>query len=150
MKAMIGLCIGLSILIYFVIRAERRAIRGHWIDCSKGELCPVIVRQLGPWVRGDQVFSGGNAAYSGWYSGSVVWLTRRDYGREHLVAQGFPATLVATIAGSAVATLRLVLDSTGRELSGIYQPVRVEFQLEPPRVTSRRAVAAQPRCWIRS
>lgn len=101
----------------------------------------VTFGQLGPFVTGRRDVAGGYQQYSGMLVGSRLSLTRRDYGKQALTRMGFPEGVADKLEGEVMAHLKLRVVDSGLFLEGTFEPLKVEFTHQPPRVT---AMVAQP------
>jgi hypothetical protein len=109
----------------------------------------VTLAQLGPLVTGRRDVKGGHQEYSGIIVGRSVRLSRRDHGVASLVALGFPEGVAKKLDGEVMARLRLSLVDGGLFLDGTFEPQKVEFTHQPPRVTSMHFLPAQKRRYRR-
>ncbi|MEO1234653.1 MAG: hypothetical protein AAFZ18_37760 [Myxococcota bacterium] len=125
----------------WVVRGFMVRIQGTWerVDEDAPGSDPEVVyfAQLGPFVRGRRVVSGGFQEYTGILRGRTMFMTRRDHGAAMIVSQGFPQEVVPEIDGSVTAKLRLTLSADGRVLFGTFTPQKIEFTRRPPAVTRR-------------
>jgi hypothetical protein len=106
----------------------------------------VTLAQLGPFVTGRRDVRGGFQEYSGLAFGWTVSLTRRDHGQEALEAMGFPEGVAKKLSGEVMAKLKLTLVD-GVELRGTFEPMKVEFTHQPPRVTAMFPLPKKPRTY---
>jgi hypothetical protein len=95
----------------------------------------ITLAQLGPFITGRRDVRGGYQEYSGIAIGRSVSLTRRDHGQGALEAMGFPEGVAKKLDGEVMARLKLTLID-GIELRGTFEPMKVEFTHQPPRVTA--------------
>jgi hypothetical protein len=108
----------------------------------------ITLAQLGPFVTGRRDVRGGYQEYSGIAYGPRVTLSRRDHGGDSLAAMGFPEGVAKKLDGEVMARLRLTLID-GVELRGTFEPQKVEFTHQPPRVTSMYFLPAKSRSYRR-
>lgn len=101
----------------------------------------VTLGQLGPFVTGRRDLAGGYQQYSGLLVGPRLTLTRRDYGKASLLRMGFPEGVTEKLEGEVMANLKLRVVDGGLFLDGTFEPLKVEFTHQPPRIT---AMVAQP------
>ena len=108
----------------------------------------ITLAQLGPFVTGRRDVRGGYQEYSGIAFGPRVTLSRRDHGVDALSQMGFPDGVAKKLDGEVMARLKLVLVD-GIELRGTFEPQKVEFTHQPPRVTSMYFLPAKARSYRR-
>lgn len=109
----------------------------------------VTLGQLGPFVTGRRDVAGGYQEFSGLLVGRRLTLHRRDHGVRALLAMGFPEPVAARLDGEVMARLRLTVTHGGLELLGSFEPQKVEFTHQPPRVTRMYFLEGQPRHYRR-
>ena len=100
----------------------------------------MTLAQLGPLVMGKQELASGRRSFLGLMFGPYLVMRRRDYGTSLLMKQGFPEPIAKQLEGQVMVRLRLKLSSDRLFLNGQYVPYKVEFNLEPPSVTSMHAL----------
>jgi hypothetical protein len=81
--------------------------------------------------------------------GRRVRLTRRDHGIKALLSQGFPENIAKQLDGEVMARMTLKLKDGGAFLDGAFEPQKIEFTHQPPRITSAHFLAPQPRTYRR-
>jgi hypothetical protein len=108
----------------------------------------VTFGQLGPLVTGRRDVAGGHQELSGVLIGPYLKLTRRDHGMRALTAMGFPEPVAKKLDGEVMARLELRVRG-GVLLEGTFQPQKVEFTHQPPRITGQYFLPAQPRRYRR-
>jgi len=108
----------------------------------------VTFGQLGPLVTGRRDVVGGHQELSGILFGPYLRLTRRDHGVKALTSMGFPEPVAKKLDGEVMARLELRVRG-GVLLEGTFQPQKVEFTHQPPRITSQFFLPAQPRRYRR-
>lgn len=119
------------------------------------EVSPVVARerirlaQFGPLVLGNCNVVGGQQSFFGFALGPALWLRRRDRGVPFLAREGFPEAIAKQVEGQIMARYRMRLASDRNFMNGIFIPYRVEFSLQPPRVTAMHAQAAVSRRYRR-
>jgi hypothetical protein len=109
----------------------------------------LTLAQLGPFVKGRRDVSGGYQEFSGLVVGRRVRLTRRDHGVKALLSQGFPENIAKQLDGEVMARMTLKLKDGGAFLDGAFEPQKIEFTHQPPRITSAHFLAPQPRTYRR-
>jgi hypothetical protein len=95
----------------------------------------ITLGQLGPLVTGRRDVKGGHQEYWGLMFGRRLTLTRRDHGKKALVAMGFPEGVAEKLDGEIMARMKLSLADGGLTLEGTFEPQKVEFTHQPPRIT---------------
>lgn len=148
--AAIGAAAALWLLLSFVFRVggtwERELDAQDIADGVRAERMELA--QLGPFVTGRRVVPGGHQELSGLLIGYRLTLSRRDYGVRALMAMGFPDTVAPKVEGQVTGRFTLhVVDSD--MLSGAFEPRKIEFTHQPPRVTSAYFLEGQPRTFRR-
>jgi hypothetical protein len=109
----------------------------------------ITLGQLGPWISGRRDVKGGHQEYSGVMVGRRVTLTRRDHGKQALLGMGFPEPVAVKLEGEVMARMRLTLVDGGTSLVGVFEPQKVEFTHQPPRITSMYFLPGQKRRYRR-
>jgi hypothetical protein len=109
----------------------------------------ITLAQLGPFVTGRRDVKGGHQEYSGLIVGRTVKLSRRDHGVASLAGLGFPEAIAKKLDGEIMARLKLSLTDGGLFLDGTFEPQKVEFTHQPPKVTSMFFLAPQRRRYRR-
>ncbi len=109
----------------------------------------ITLGQLGPFITGRRDVTGGYQEYSGIVVGRRVTLTRRDHGKKALAAMGFPEGVAQKLDGEVMARLKLTLVDGGTALVGTFEPQKVEFTHQPPRVTGMYFLPGQQRRYRR-
>lgn len=109
----------------------------------------ITLGQLGPLVTGRRDLAGGHQELSGFMVGRSVSLNRRDHGRQALVAMGFPDAVAQKLDGEIMARMKLSLVHDGLVLEGTFEPQKVEFTHQPPRITRVYFLPGQPRRYRR-
>lgn len=109
----------------------------------------ITLGQIGPFVTGRRDVAGGYQQYSGLLVGPRLTLSRRDHGKASLVRMGFPDAVADKLEGEVMANLRLRVVDGGMFLDGAFEPLKVEFTHQPPRVTGMVAQPAQRRRYRR-
>ena len=149
--AALGSAGALWLLSTFVFR-----VGGTWERVlSKAEIADgvrverITLGQLGPFVTGRRDVVGGHQEYSGIVVGRRVTLTRRDHGKKSLAAMGFPDAVAQKLDGEIMARLKLTLTDGGISLAGTFEPQKVEFTHQPPRVTGMYFLPGQKRRYRR-
>ncbi|HEY4219814.1 MAG TPA: hypothetical protein VGO62_00695, partial [Myxococcota bacterium] len=102
----------------------------------------ITLAQLGPFVTGRRDVKGGYQEFSGLAFGRGITLNRRDHGRASLLALGFPEAVAQKLDGEVMARLKLTLHD-GIILDGLFEPQKVEFTHQPPRVTGMHFLPGQ-------
>lgn len=137
----LAIILAVVVVLAWLVRGFMIRIQGTWerVDEDTSSSRPEIVyfAQLGPFVRGRRVVSGGFQEYTGILRGRTMFMTRRDHGVSMIVDQGFPEEVAPEIDGSVTAKLRLTLSADGRVLFGTFTPQKIEFTRKPPAVTRR-------------
>ena len=105
--------------------------------------------QLGPFVTGRRDVAGGYQQFSGMLVGPRLSLTRRDHGVLALARMGFPDGVAEKLQGEVMAHLKLRVVDGGLFLEGTFEPVKIEFTHQPPRVTAMVLQPPQPRRYRR-
>lgn len=100
-----------------------------------GRVERITLGQLGPFVTGRRDVAGGWQGYSGLLIGPRLSLTRRDHGAQALARMGFPDGVAAKLEGEVMAHLKLSVVDSGLFLEGTFEPLKVEFTHQPPRIT---------------
>lgn len=109
----------------------------------------VTFGQLGPFVTGRRDVPGGYQQYAGMLTGPRLTLTRRDYGKPALMRMGFPEGVADKLEGEVMANLKLRVVDGGMFLEGSFEPLKVEFTHQPPRITALVPQPAQRRRYRR-
>lgn len=109
----------------------------------------ITLGQLGPLVTGRRDVVGGYQEFSGFVVGRRVSLQRREHGVRALAGLGFPDSVAARLDGEVMARMRLSLADGGAQLEGTFEPRKVEFTHQPPRVTRMYFLPGQPRRYRR-
>jgi hypothetical protein len=108
----------------------------------------ITLGQLGPFVTGRRDVKGGYQEYSGFAVGRRLTLTRRDHGQAALASMGFPDPVAHKLDGEVMARMKLLLVD-GVYLVGTFEPQKVEFTHQPPRVTGMHFLPGQKRRYRR-
>ena len=116
---------------------------GQWRDRDR----LVDLEQLGPWVWGTCKVSGGTQRYRGRVWFGKLSLTRRDFGKQHLLGLGFNEVQAKFVEGQIMVRLILKLDDGA--LTGHLWGTRYQFNPNTQQVMSVRATAAEERAWVR-
>lgn len=109
----------------------------------------ITLGQLGPIVTGRRDVKGGHQEYSGIQIGRRLTLNRRDHGPRSLMSMGFPDAIAAKLDGEIMARLRLTVTDGGLSLEGTFEPQKVEFTHQPPRITNVYFLPGQRRRYRR-
>ncbi|MCC7071895.1 MAG: hypothetical protein IT383_11270 [Deltaproteobacteria bacterium] len=109
----------------------------------------ITLGQFGPFVTGRRDVAGGYQQYSGMLLGPRLTLTRRDHGKASLMRMGFPDAVADKLEGEVMANLKLRVVDGGLFLDGAFEPLKVEFTHQPPRITGMVAQAPQRRRYRR-
>jgi hypothetical protein len=149
--AVLGAAFGLWILSTLLFRVtgtwERVLSRAEIEDGARPER--ITLGQLGPLVTGRRDVPGGHQEFSGLLVGRRLTLTRRDHGKKSLTAMGFPDAVAQKLDGEVMARLKLSLTDGGASLVGKFEPQKVEFTHQPPRITSVYFLPGQKRVYRR-
>jgi|GEM_PF-758689 len=109
----------------------------------------IRLTQSGPFISGRRLMHGGEQQFSGILFGRTIRLKRRDAGVPSLMAQGFPAKIAPLVEGQVTGYLKLTLTDGGDRLSGAFEPVRIDFTHQPPRITDTNVEPAEHVSYIR-
>ena len=90
-----------------------------------------------------RLMRGGEQQFSGILFGRTIRLKRRDTGVQSLMGQGFPAKIAPLVEGQVTGYLKLTLTDGGELLSGAFEPVRIDFTHQPPRITDTSVEPAE-------
>lgn len=101
----------------------------------------ITLGQIGPFVTGRRDVAGGWQEYSGLLLGPRLSLTRRDHGAKALARMGFPDGVAQKLEGEVMARFKMHVVEGGLFLEGSFEPLKVEFTHQPPRITG---MAPQP------
>lgn len=138
------------VLLVVSIRAYRHRVSGTWLEAvGDGPPERVVLRQIGPWIRGRKSVPGGWQSYAGTFNGVRLKLKRRDHGVDFLTGQGFPLEIARKLDGTVMAHLELAITVDGRKLSGAFYPQKIEFKKTPPRILNRYYLEPVRRTWAR-
>lgn len=127
----------------FLIGGFLTAVSGRWRD---GERL-VELNQFGPWIRGRAERPGGYETYAGIASFGTVWLSRRDFGLEHLEKIGFAPITAPVVDGTVTARLKFRAQPT--QLAGEFVGLRFEFSESPVEIVSQARLPPTDRIWTR-
>ncbi|MEE8410771.1 MAG: hypothetical protein V3T05_14320 [Myxococcota bacterium] len=119
-------------------------VGGVWRDGDR----LIYLKQLGPLLRGRAERDGGFETYAGWALFGRVWIVRRDFGRQLLMAIGFPEETVEQIRGRISARLRFRI--TADELVGDFRGTRFTLKGVPQQVVAERPEKPVSRAWQRA
>jgi hypothetical protein len=149
-KTFIAAGVVLVALLFIVIRAYARSIRGVWVQEEGDGWIEILLDQNGPFVTGrsnapDLV---GHYEYSGTWTGKSVFLKRRDFGHTMLTGKGFPDTIAQKLEGTVMAKLNLKLQSPDT-LIGFFYPQFIKWNKAQTRVEIRRFHDPRWRTWVR-
>ncbi|MCP4498666.1 MAG: hypothetical protein GY822_01710 [Deltaproteobacteria bacterium] len=117
-------------------------VAGIWEKIVDDGESPERIRlwQTGPVVRGERLVHGGRQLFSGYVLGGVLHLKRRDVGLESLMKAGFPLKIAPLVDGKITGNLKLRLANEGASLIGAFEPVKIAFTQQPPRLTGTEAM----------
>ena len=149
--ALAGSAAGLWLLSTFLFRItgtwERVLTQDELDEGARAER--ITLGQLGPFVTGRRDVKGGWQEYSGLMFGRNLSMTRRDHGKKSLLSMGFPEGVADKLDGEIMARMKLSLVDGGSALVGTFEPQKVEFTHQPPRVTGTHFLAGQRRRYRR-
>ena len=108
-------------------------IGGLWLLQGE-EASPWQLRQIGPWVIGEQKKPVGHHKFQGRFKAGVWHISRRDHGKALFEAQGFPETIAFLLSGRTMVEYRLKLTQGNKQMTGEMIPRKVTFIENPPRL----------------
>ena len=119
------------------------SVGGQWRDRDR----TIDLVQLGPWVWGTCQINGGTQRYRGKVWLGDLSLTRRDFGRQHLLALGFNEVQAKYVEGQVMVRLSLKLQEG--TLRGHLSGTRFQFNPRTQQVLSVQSTPAEQRSWTR-
>ena len=119
-------------------------VSGRWKDGDRR----ILLKQFGPFLRGECQREGGREIYSGTASFGRIRLSRRDQGKAHLMSLGFAEEVTPLIEGELMGRLDLKLK--GGQLKGTFEGRRIASGRNPARLISVHRVKKTQRVWTRA
>ncbi|MEM6730240.1 MAG: hypothetical protein AAF658_01720 [Myxococcota bacterium] len=128
----------------FLLGGFLTPVSGRWRDGQR----TIELDQLGPWLTGRSERPGGHEIYKGFAVFGRVWLSRRNFGEQHLRELGFAESAIPVVDGAITARLRF-RSSSGR-LRGEFIGLRFDFSDPPVKILRAAQIAATERVWERA